>query len=301
MTGYPLDNVTETSEVIDLEYPNSQCQSWGSYPEQVAYAVGGFVNGKPLICGGFNQNNAFTNNSCQVVGNSKIKINMTTNRRHASSIVINKGRILWITGGRTQIYAKFNSTEFVSIASGRSDPGPDLPQPLGHHCILSLDESTAVVIGGQWRSETTWFYSFESGVWTSGPNLTHGRHDHVCGAMKDSLTGKRIAVTTTGYTWHQLSHSNTTELLLQGTDRWILGPEVPSLGIEDATGTTSSDGKHFILAGGQGSHYQELYSIFHLQCFNFDCVWTMMDQTLNVARAYHVAMLIPDEVANCTR
>ncbi len=274
----------------------------GSFPEKVYSAVGGFVKGVPLICGGYNTESIVYENICHTVGKEDgagLPFNMTDARFLASSIVINEGKVLWITGGRDRSYTKLNTSNYVNVVGG-SNIGPDLPTQLSSHCILTVNDSTVMVTGGVWRLEATWYYTFESGVWTSGPNMIYGRHAHVCGALKDSNNGKKITVAATGYTKFEFDRANSTELLIDGTDEWILGPELRSPGIDYATGTTSSDGMHFILAGGYDKHYQDKYRLYHLQCFDLHCVWTKMEQTMDVARAQHVAMLIPDEIANCT-
>ena len=51
-----------------------------------------------------------------------------------------------------------------------------------------------------------------------------------------------------------------------------------------------------IIGGYDGTGYQS--SLHRLTCQNQDCEWKTMSQQLKVARAYFVAMLIPDEMVN---
>ena len=58
--------------------------------------------------------------------------------------------------------------------------------------------------------------------------------------------------------------------------------------------------KDLVVIGGFSSDgYQS--SLYILSCHNKGCGWTTMTQTLQVARYYHVAMLIPDELTDCSK
>ncbi len=302
VTGEPRSNNTAESEVIHLEDPTMQCASYGSYPIEVSYATGGFVRGMPVICGGYCFGCTFARTSdCYTIGNTTAVAKLETRRDEAMSIVINDGRILWVTGGQNNPDGVMNSTEYASTMS--VDIGPTLPVAMEEHCLLQLNASTFMFVGGldvdSDRVSTTWFYNFELLTWTSGPSLIEGRNFHVCGMIKDSVTGKAIVVTTTGRGTVS-RRLNSTELWTAEADTWMTGPALPHTGLLGATGTVSLDQKHLIVAGGYDKHYSEQFLIYKIQCFNLVCVWDKMAQELRVARAFHVAMLIPEDRANCT-
>ena len=60
--------------------------------------------------------------------------------------------------------------------------------------------------------------------------------------------------------------------------------------------------KDVVIIGGYGYHngwgYQS--SLHRLTCQNQDCEWKTMSQQLKVARAWFVAILIPDELVDCS-
>jgi hypothetical protein len=62
---------------------------------------------------------------------------------------------------------------------------------------------------------------------------------------------------------------------------------------------TSPDGQGVIVIGGYSAGDQS--SIYKLICDQLECKWSEMEQQLKIARAYLVAMLIPDALTNCTK
>ena len=56
--------------------------------------------------------------------------------------------------------------------------------------------------------------------------------------------------------------------------------------------------KDVVIIGGHYSGYQS--SLHRLTCQNQDCEWKTMSQLLKVARNEFVAMLIHDELGNCS-
>ena len=99
---------------------------------------------------------------------------MTQGRLNAASIVV--GIRLWVLGGTSYNNASTTS-EYVSIIDGiNSEVGPDLPKSfLSFHAVVSLNETTAMLIGGRQDdsiySRTTYYYSHFTQHWTPGPNL----------------------------------------------------------------------------------------------------------------------------------
>jgi hypothetical protein len=62
------------------------------------------------------------------------------------------------------------------------------------------------------------------------------------------------------------------------------------------------DGQGVILIGGwltTDDEYQS--SIYKLICDQLGCKWSEMEQQLKIPRALSLAMLIPDQLTNCTK
>ena len=76
------------SEVIDLVDPNRSCDPLQDAPSARWASVGGNLNGRPLICGGWYPNNRLQD--CFFVqGNTNQKISLTQERSSAGVVVLN--------------------------------------------------------------------------------------------------------------------------------------------------------------------------------------------------------------------
>ena len=183
-------------------------------------------------------------------------------------------------------------------ATGTVQNGPDLPKIAYQHCLVMVNSSTAMLIGGQQIKPETWFYNFDNAYqgWTRGPDLNVGRVRHACGVIKDSADESKTIVVVAGGEFTKSS-----EILVVNSQplTWIIGPEMPNA-INDASGIAAPDGKSFYFVGGNNwdrSGYED--AIYKLQCRNTNCTWTKMFQELKVARQEFVATFLPDSMVNC--
>ena len=81
------------SEVIDIDNEYKECDELENFPHPVQGAAGGLVSGKPMICGGFNEN-PFTGASkqCFIVGENQ-PLTMENERSYPASISISKDKV----------------------------------------------------------------------------------------------------------------------------------------------------------------------------------------------------------------
>jgi hypothetical protein len=63
----------------------------------------------------------------------------------------------------------------------------------------------------------------------------------------------------------------------------------------------SPDGQGVIVIGGYSDGDGVQSSMYKLICDQLECKWSEMEQQLQIARRYFVAMLIPDALTNCTK
>ncbi len=272
----------------------------------LSFATGGFLNGNtPLVCGGKKSRIGNYSDKCLSVGTGSSSlpvVDMLTRRVAPASVVLDDGQTLWITGGGSGPYTWLNSTEYFSLTSRRSQWGPPLPIKVSRHCMVKLSPTRVMLIGGYERTidyeDRTWIYDFTTKKWTRGPSLLEGTSDLACGIFKDSETQEDIVVAGPGARPYSY-YTQSTQLWKVDSDQFVHGPPL-HVSIHSANGITSADGKHFILIGGSGSHMEHLYSLYRLQCFNFECQWTKMEQELQVARMDAVVMLLPDNLATCS-
>ena len=84
------------SEIIDIANEDRECNELAKFPHSVESAAGGLVNGKPMICGGFNQDPITgTSNKCFVIGGNQ-SVNMEYERSYPSSISISRDKVSYI-------------------------------------------------------------------------------------------------------------------------------------------------------------------------------------------------------------
>ncbi len=299
VTGSPMSNATETSEVFDLEHPEYECDNLGNFPDKVSEAIGGLLGNRPVICSGMDTGNT-KSSKCYTMGElGQPSATLQTGRWLAAGTLINE-TTMWITGGIGQDWDHLTSTEFV-YSNHNTSMGPSLPQTRYSHCMLKVRSSVIAIIGGgngaTAYQETVWFYNFDREKFVNGSGLIQARMHHVCGLITDSLNRKPIMVVAAGRAdGHQFL--DTTELWADDSEKWVKGPDMP-VKISGPSSMVSADGNHFIMVGGESLHYQELYEIYKLQCFNLNCEWEKMPHELNVARQESVAMLIPSNMTRC--
>ena len=96
-TGWPAEDGI-TSEIIDLQNSDNECQNFQDFPYQVSGAIGGVLHNKyPVICGGQFKNETF--DICQVLGmNKTMKMNYP---RYLSAGVALNETVFFISGGST--------------------------------------------------------------------------------------------------------------------------------------------------------------------------------------------------------
>ncbi len=157
---------TEVINVASEEEVPTTCQSIGDFPQKNAYATGGIletgsgdnVNHVPIICGGDNgdlDNRDDYSDKCYVLQKANnqyqwtlMEPRMKAKRQAASSIVY--GNNIWITGGKDGPN-RLKSTEIVTMTDSNTfevNRGPDLPIPSRYHCMVKLNSTTAMLIGG---------------------------------------------------------------------------------------------------------------------------------------------------------
>ena len=132
--------------MIDLSISgNYHCPYWVNYPIAIHGAIGGLLEGIPIICGGVNY--AYTSKNCYKMTSEKTEQNVTmsTMRSNAAGVVIN-GITLWITGGKDHNANALLSSEFIHL-NGTME-GPKLPRPLVGHTMINIDNDLTIVMGG---------------------------------------------------------------------------------------------------------------------------------------------------------
>jgi len=118
------------------------------YPIDIREAVGEWFNQKVIVCGGKARNGKPTKQCFQMDFSEgtwqPLPHEMQLAREGAAAVVINDQ--LWISGGRNE--GLLNTSEILN-ANGEWMSGPELPLALADHCLVSLDNDTLLLAGGE--------------------------------------------------------------------------------------------------------------------------------------------------------
>ena len=122
-----------------------------------------------------------------------------------------------------------DSTELVS--DNGSESGPDLPEPLSNHCMVTLDfrgpNEQVWVIGGtttEGSSYKTYILGGDSD-WESGPDLIYKRQEHACAATKSKAYGNQEIIVVAGGRDEMFGDiaTNSVEFHISGSEYWFRG------------------------------------------------------------------------------
>ena len=270
------------------------------YPAVAHDVAGGMVGQTLLSCGGEFYNGTYNAiiATCYQMG-SNVPVALLKKAR-ASARAVTVGNKLWITGGFDDSLYELKSTEFVDPDCGTVQDGPDLPHELSSHCLVMVNSTLAMLLGGLnthfYTDYQTWFYNFENedSSWVEGPTFIQSRYSHVCGKIKDLKDGKTVIVAAGGI------FDESTEVLIPDSGEWIIGPNLPHERSEAVGLTTPSEDSFLLIGGYNYDTTQEEDSIYKLQCYNLDCAWTKLDLELLQGRVLFLAAFVPNSVLSGT-
>jgi hypothetical protein len=94
------------------------------------------------------------------------------------------------------------------------------------------------------------------------------------------------------------SYLSSVEILDEGSDEWVTGPELP-FGIDESQMVEDQNGG-VVLIGGYSDSIDNLDTLYQLPHGGQDAVWTKMEQKMQTGRKDHTAFLIPDNVVDCS-
>jgi hypothetical protein len=295
-------------EVINLDEntPNLVCDNLPDLHLELRGLTGQLYQGsKPILCGGCN---ASISNQCDCY----IYENKSWNKfeslvecvRFPSSVSFslpNGSDIFLIAGG----YDGNTSKATVQSYNGSSwniDNNAVLPFPTWVHCLVKINDSVLLLIGGYDISyqADSFFFHIKERRWTPGPALNIARYGHGCGTIDwlntSSNQVEKVVFAVGGKTFND-TYLNVVEMLYlneQNIDnlKWIIGPQLPKTA---SFGTVVEFQNSIILVGGTGQvDGKHLY-----QLTSPNGTWTEMKQTLKERRYYHASFLVPDELVNC--
>jgi hypothetical protein len=292
-----FDPDTDTCEVINLSSSASTCKNPPNFPAKVWGAIGGpGFKGNPIICGGF-QNDVRSNKCYSLENNEWVSsASMNSVRMYAAATQLQDGKLL-VTGGWDASLSDLNSAEMLTEEGWESNI-PSLPVIINGHCMVTVNSTTVMVIGGALNekiSGKTFYFTFGEESWTEGPELKKKRSYHSCGKIRRNKESQEMSIIVAGGE-DGSSYLSSVEILDEESKEWHTGTELPfaiwqSQMVEDQNGGV-------VLIGGYSlvGNLDTLYQLPHGGQVPF---WTW-EQKMITGRFYHIAFLIPDNTVNCS-
>jgi hypothetical protein len=218
---------------------------------------------------------------------------MTSKRVLAASALLYDGKLL-LTGGFDESGSPVNSAEILTEEGWESNI-PSLPVTVYGHCMVTVNSTTVMVIGG-WRngySGKTFYFTFGEESWTEGPELKNKRIYLSCGKIRRNKESQEMSIIVAGG-----EDGSSVEILDEGSNEWQTGPELPfdiirSQMVEDQNGGV-------VLIGGYSLSVGNLDTLYQLPHGGQDAVWTKMEQKMKTKRWQHSAFLVPDNIVDCS-
>ncbi len=288
----------DTCEVINLASSASTCKNPPNFPATVCGAIGGLgFKGNPIVCGG--RQNDVPSNKCYSLENNKwvSSASMNSQRSSAAAVQLKDGKLL-VTGG-------YRSSAFLNSAEMLTEEGwesniPALPVTIYGHCMVTVNSTTVMVIGGVQNnpySGKTFYFTFGEESWTEGPELKNKRGVHSCGKIRRNKESQEMSIIVAGGA-DGYSRPSLVEILDEDSNEWQTGPELP-FGIDYSQMVEDQNGGVVFIGGGTFS-ISNLDTLYQLPHGGQDAVWTKMEQKLKTGRHCHTAFMVPDNIADCS-
>ena len=269
------------------------------YPFPNSGAVGGLINGRPLVCGG-----SFLGQPCLTYSRSSRKWekigDLTYARIFAASAVINHNTLV-VSGGFTK--NGFTSTTELVVNGTKIKFGRDLKHPLVGHCMAALNDTHIFVAGGLKFdsldrsmngsveiSMDAYIFNVVTGGCTDLPPMSKGRLVHTCSVIKGR--SKNMEVIVTGGIGAKQETMYSTEIYVVAANGWRTGPDLPKP-LYGAAGVNFN--RTMLVVGGASSALVSTSSGSHdIYEFNiYDDVWDVRKEKLKYDRSAMVAVVAP--------
>ncbi len=293
---------TDTCEVINLASSASTCKNPPNFPASVFAAIGGLgFKGNPILCGGYQISKAHSNKCYSLEKNEWVSsASMNSVRAYAAAAQLQDGKLL-VTGGDDDIAfdSDLNSAEMLT-EEGWERNIPSLPVTIALHCMVTVNSTTVMVIGGRQNDQIsgkTFYFTIGEESWTEGPALKIKRGLHSCGKIRRNKESQEMSIIVAGC-YDGSSTLSSVEILDEGSNEWQKGPELP-FGIRHSQMVEDQNGG-VVLIGGILSSGDSLDTLYQLPHGGPDAVWTKMEQKMNTGRYDHTAFLVPDNIVDCS-
>jgi len=265
--GYSGGSISSV-EIVDLTGNHPGCFPTADFPIDIFGAVGAYVEGRVLVCGGDSgfdyEQRCWSYDSVNDDWDEEVDISLTRGRRYAAASLTAPDEWI-ITGGEdtSWIYS------FELYRDGHFETGV-IPNDEGisGHCLVRISPTELLLIGGASRTAylaDVWHYNFQTDIWTAREPMPTSRCLLSCGVVrrKNDATGlvETEVVAVGGYTSSYIYSK--VEIYSVANDEWRESPTNFPVFVSNAE--VIQFGETFMVVGGydeQGDDY--LPSIFQV-------------------------------------
>jgi hypothetical protein len=145
---------------------------------------------------------------------------MNSVRYKAAAAQLQDGNLL-VTGGFDGSGSDLNSAEMLTEEGWESNI-PTLPVTIANHCMVTVNSTTVMVIGGIQNSQysgKTFYFTFGEESWTEGPELKNKRRYHSCGKIRRNKESPEMSIIVAGGL-DGSSTLSTVEILDEDSNEW---------------------------------------------------------------------------------
>ena len=208
-----------------------------------------------------------------------------------------------IVGGLDRGGRMTDSVELLSAIGEKFRSKRQFPKQISSGCLSPIDDTTVVLSGGYHYGFTItnsiWKYDFIRDEWEEMIPMKIGRAQHSCVVQEDSRSNQKKLVVAGG-TVVGFSGTKSVEIYNFHTKTWTNGPFLP-LAISLSQLIPDGINGGCILVAGRAimnSQTERLTSVMHLSSESRD--WKILGRHLKIGRDSHVAMLIPENLIQCS-
>ena len=154
-------------------------------------------------------------------------MNLALPRDNAASTFANYS--IFISGG-SPLGSKSSKTIEMVFDAGLSLMGPELPEAIADHCMVTLDFRGSYeqvwIIGGRTKEGSSYKTQIHSGNdWVRGPDLIYARQEHACAVIKSEAFGNQELIIVAGGRDEMFGDNpfSSVEFHVSGTQYWYRG------------------------------------------------------------------------------
>lgn len=282
--------------------PHAGCDRPRQFPLPIYGAVGAFVDGEPLVCGGetadYYEARCWGYDYKDDAWRLKTATHLKQGRLYARGALTYPGR-LFVAGGYDGSYL---STGELLEADG-SFSTEVLPEPDGSSlgCLVRVSDTQLMLVGGESAYDylrSAHLYDFERDEWELLPPMRFARRAAACGVTRrrdggeggDTVTEVVVAGGEDYSTEFRL-----VEIFSVEERQWRLASPMP-LPVEFAS--TVQYGDSFLLVGGYDNANDEFLSAIW-EYLPEDDDWVLYGRSLGVPRSDTAVIPLPDYVGHC--